>query len=316
MALAPPMGGGMKLLALALLLASPAWPASYYLTVAGLGGEPEYDQRFTTIAQEIDKLLKASSGGARVETLFGPAATKAKITEILAAFGKAATPQDSTVLILIGHGTFDNHDYKFNLPGPDLSAFELAGLLDRIPGQQLVVNTTSCSGGSVIALKKPGRAIITATKSGTEKNATVFARYFSEALRDSATDADKNEVISALEAYRYATEKTNRFYETQKRIVTEHAQLEDTGKGEPVRDANAENGEGLLVARFVLLRLGTAQKAAATPEKRQLMERKEALEGEIAKLKYQRAAMDSELYRKQLTQFLLELARVQAEIDK
>lgn len=305
-----------KLLALASLCALPALSASYYVTVAGLGGDAEYEQRFTTTAQEIDKLLKASSGGARIETLYGPAATKAKLTEVLSAIAKTATPQDATILILIGHGTFDGKDYKFNLPGPDISAFELATLLDRIPGQQLVVNTTSCSGGSVAALKKQGRALITATKSGTEKNATVFARYFAEALRDSATDSDKNEVISALEAYRYANEKTTRFYETQKRIATEHAQIEDTGSNAPVRDANAENGEGLLAARFVLLRLGMAQKAAATPEKRQLIERKEALEQEIAKLKYQRAAMDSDQYRKQLTQMLLELARVQVEIDK
>ncbi|MBI4909446.1 MAG: caspase family protein [Acidobacteria bacterium] len=306
----------MRLLALLLLLTAPARSASYYLTIAGLGGEPEYEQRFTSLAQEIDKLLKASSGGARVETLHGPAATKAKITEILNAFAKSATPQDSTTVILIGHGTFDNVDYKFNIPGPDLSAYDLGGLLDKIPGHQLVINTTSCSGGSVVALKKQGRALITATKAGSEKNATVFARYIAEALRDPAADADKNEAVSALEAYRYANEKTIRFYETQKRIATEHAQLEDTGKSEPVRDANTENGQGLLAARVTLLRLGSAQKAAATPEKRQLLEKKEALEQEIAKLKYQRAAMNSEQYRKQLTQMLLELAKVQAEIDK
>ena len=54
---------------------------------------------------------------------------------------------DALVLMLIGHGSFDGVDYKINLPGPDLSAIELAGLLDRIPaGRQLVVNMTSASG--------------------------------------------------------------------------------------------------------------------------------------------------------------------------
>ena len=43
---------------------------------------------------------------------------------------------------------------------------------------------TSCSGGGSEFLRKPNRVVITATKTGTEKNATVFARYWAEALRD------------------------------------------------------------------------------------------------------------------------------------
>ena len=39
------------------------------------------------------------------------------------------------MLVLIGHGTFDGIEYKFNLPGPDVSAAELATLLDRIPAK-------------------------------------------------------------------------------------------------------------------------------------------------------------------------------------
>ena len=55
--------------------------------------------------------------------------------------------------------------------------------------RQLIVNTSSSSGGSVAVFKKPGRAIITATKSGTEKNATACLRcYWVAALRDAATD--------------------------------------------------------------------------------------------------------------------------------
>ena len=38
------------------------------------------------------------------------------------------------------------------------------------------------------ALERPGRAVIAATKSGTEKNATVFARYWVEALEDPAAE--------------------------------------------------------------------------------------------------------------------------------
>ncbi len=219
--------------------------------------------------------------------------------------------------MLIGHGSFDGVEYKINLPGPDLSGVELASLLDHIPAtRQLVVNMTSASGGSRAALAKQGRVIITATKSGTEKNATVFARYWVEAMRDPAADTDKNEAISALEAFNYAEAKTAQFYETQKRLATEHPMLEDTGQGEGARKPSPENGQGLLASRFTLLRLGQTQMAATTPEKKALLQKREDLEQQIDKLKYEKAAMPADYYQEQLRKLLLELAKTQAELDK
>src|SRR5258707_1107309 len=129
-------------------------------------------------------------------------------------------------------------------------------------------------------------------------------------------DVDKNEAISALEAFQYADRKTAAFYESQKRLATEHAVIEDTGKKEAVRAASAENGEGLLATNFILLRLGAAQKAANDPAKRALLDKKEELERKIDLLKYQKAAMSAEDYKSQLSAALLELARVQEDLDK
>jgi hypothetical protein len=295
----------------------PAQAASYFVTVAGLGGEPEYEQRFTSLAQDLDKLLKGSGGDLHVYTLKGEDGTRARLTETLTQVAREAKPDDEFVLILIGHGSFDSVEYKFNLVGPDITAADLATLCDHIPAKrQLIVNTTSASGGSIPALQKPGRAIIAATKSGTEKNATVFARYWVDALRDPSTDTDKNEAISALEAFQSADRKTAAFYESQKRLATEHAVFEDAGKKEAVRSASAESGEGLLVANFTLIRLGAAQKAANDPAKRALLDKREELERRIDSLKYEKAAMSVEDYKKQLSGALLELAKVQQELDK
>src|SRR6266481_4103668 len=240
-----------------------AQAAPYYVTVAGLGGEPDYEQRFTALAKDLDKLFKAAASDAHVYTFSGSDATKARLTETLAQIAREAKAEDEFTLVLIGHGSYDGEVYKFNLPGPDISGEDLAILCDRIPAKrQLIVNTTSASGGSVGALQKAGRIVVAATKTGTEKNATVFARYWVDALRDGSADVDKNEAISALEAFQYADRKTASFYETQKRLATEHAMIEDTGKKEGVRAASTENGEGLLANNFVLLRLGAAQKAA------------------------------------------------------
>jgi hypothetical protein len=299
------------------LCAAGAHAATYYITIAGLGGEADYEQRFQGLAGDLDKLLKQSGGELHVYTLSGKEATRARVNEVFGTVAREAKPEDDLVVILIGHGSFDGAQYKLNLPGPDISGSELAGLCDKIAAKrQLIVNTTSASGGAVPALKKAGRAVITATKSGTEKNATVFARYWIEAMRDPAADVDKNESISALEAFQYAERKTAEFYESQKRLATEHPQFEDTGKGEPVRAPAGESNEGLLLSTFTLVRIGQAQRAAADPAKRDLLAKKEALEQKIDKLKYEKAAMPEDEYKNQLTAALVELARVQQELDK
>jgi len=307
-----------------LLLATPA-PARasvYYVTVAGLAGEPDYEQRFTTAVKDLDKLLQspaAAGAGAdrHVHSLAGAEATRARLTQVLGQIAREATPQDDFVLILIGHGSFDGVEYKLNLVGPDMPASELAALCNRVPAKrQLIVNATSASGGSIAALERPGRAVIAATKSGTEKNATIFARYWVEALQDSAADADKNDSVSALEAFVYADRKTADFYTSQKRLATEHAVFEDTGKGQPVRAPSVETGEGRLLASLTLMRLGEASSAALDPAKRDLLAKKEDLERQIDVLKYQKAAMAQTDYEQQLKTLLLQLARGQAVLDQ
>src|ERR1700690_2278635 len=127
-----------------------AQAAPYYVTVAGLGGEPDYEQRFTALAKDLDKLFKAAASDAHVYTLTGSDATKAHLTDTLGQIAREAKPEDEFALILIGHGSYDGEVYKFNLPGPEISGEDLAILCDRIPAKrQLIVNTTSASGGSI-----------------------------------------------------------------------------------------------------------------------------------------------------------------------
>ena len=303
------------LLAMACLFAFPTRAATYYVVVAGLGREADYEQRFTAAAKDLDRIFGAAGSTAHVYTLAGAQATAKQLAETLSAVARAAKVDDDFALILIGHGSFDGAEYKFNLVGPDVTAREIAAMCDRIVARrQLIVDTTSASGGAVEVLERPGRAVIAATKSGTEKNATVFARYWVEALEDPTADTDKSDSISAMEAFRYAAKKTAAFYDSQKRLATEHAVFNDTGRGEPVRESG--NGQGMLMSSFTLLRIGTNQQAANDPAKRALLDRKDELEQRIDTLKYQKAAMDPQDYKKQLTDALVELAKVQEELDK
>lgn len=280
-----------------------------YLTVAGLGGEPDYEKRFAQHALDLQKL----TGG---EALYGPKATKAGLQAALERVAGAAKSDDFFVLTLVGHGTYDGLTYKFNIPGEDVTAEELRLWLDRIPARQMVVVMTSASGGAMETLRRENRVVVTATRSGTEKNAVVFSRFWVEALRDGSADTDKNETVSALEAYKYSDQKTAKFYETANRLATEHPLLEDTGKGAGVRMPGPENGEGLLAGRFPLQKLGATQAAYRDPAKQALLKRKEELEDKIDRLKYEKAAMPLDEYKKRLQALLLDLANVQEGLDK
>ena len=72
----------------------------------------------------------------------------------------------------------------------------------------------------------------------------------------------------------------------------------------------------MFLSSFTLLRLGASRQAANDPAKRALLEQKDTLEQKIDSLKYQKAAMDPADYKKQLTDALVELAKVQGELDK
>lgn len=296
-------------------LAFKANAGSYYVIVSSLGGEPDYTQRFTAAAKDLDRIFKGAGPTAHVTTLTGGDATAAQLRKTLETVAREAKPEDDFALILIGHGTFDGAEYKFNLVGPDLAAAGIAALCDRIPSRrQLIVDTTSASGGAVAAFQRPGRAVITATKSGTEKNATVFARYWVEALQDPSADTDHSDSITALEAFTYAARKTAAFYDSQKRLATEHAVFNDTGAGEAVRQPDDQHGK--LLANFTLLRTGATAQAANDSAKLMLLEKKDEVEQKIDMLKYQKPAMDPADYKQQLTDALVALAKVQEELDK
>lgn len=307
--------GACAILALSCIAAPQLHADSYYVVVSGLGGEPDYEQRFTAAAKDLEKIFKSSIPGAHTFILTGEQATSSHLKQTLRSVADTANPNDDFIIILIGHGSFDGTAYKFNLPGPDISAEEIADLCNHIRSRrQLIVDTTSASGGAIPALQRQGRAIITATKTGTEKNATVFARYWVEALEDPSADIDKNDSISALEAFTYATKKTSNFYDSQKRLATEHAVFVDTANGAPVRELTSN--EGALMSTLTLLRKSSTQEAGNNPARLGLVQKKEDLEQKIDILKYQKAAMDPTEYRQQLTGLLLELARTQQELDR
>ena len=108
---------------------------------------------------------------------------------------------DLVLVVLLGHGTFDGDQAKFNLVGPDLTAGEWSVMLGALPGRVVVVNTTESSAPFIEALAAKGRVVITATDTGAQKYATVFPEYFAKALADAASDLDKDGKTSIWEVF-------------------------------------------------------------------------------------------------------------------
>ena len=92
-----------------------------------------------------------------------------------------------------------------------------------------MVNCSSASASFLTDLSGPGRVIVTATRSGSESNYARFGKYLSESLSNLQADIDHDQEVSLLEAFLMATSQTERFYEQDARLTTEHALLDDNG---------------------------------------------------------------------------------------
>ena len=247
-------------------------------------------------------------------------ATKEEIQKVFETFARTATPDDLVFVTLIGHGSYDGTDAKFNLPGPDISAKEFGALLRRLPTRQVVfVDTSSASGPFIDELSGPGRTIVTATRNGAERYATLFGGFFVDALTSEAADADKNKRVSVLEAFKYAKGEVTRAYEREGLLATEHALLDDSGDGlgvradqfrglTPIEKTNdGKSLDGQAAHQWHLIR--NASDAALPAE---VLKKRDAIEVAILQLRAKKKSMDRAAYYQELERLLVEFAELNA----
>jgi hypothetical protein len=220
------------------------------------------------------------------------------ITKAFSDIAGRARANDEIFVLLIGHGSFDGKMGAFNLPGPDLSASDYAMLLQRFPTQKVTfVNTASSSGAFLQPLAGPARTIITATRTGGERNETRFPEFFVEALTSEGADRDRNGRVSVQEAFDFATARVKAAYEKEGHILTEHAALDD-------------GAQGKLAGSLYLApeRSRTAAAQSADPALRALLEQRDALERQVNDLRLRKDSMDQAAYDQQLEKLLTDLA--------
>jgi hypothetical protein len=222
--------------------------------------------------------------------------------------------------VLIGHGTYDGREAKFNLRGPDLTDVELSGWLDPVKRPVVIVNCASASGPFLNRLSGSNRVVITATKSGHETNFARFGQFLAESIDDPHADLDKDGQVSLLEAFLTGSSRVDEYYRTHSQLSTEHALLDDNGDrlGTPptwfrgVRATQrAKDGAQLDGTRAHQLHLVPSDRERGIPpEKRR---RRDQLELSIAALRDEKGKLADEEYYARLEKLMVELARFYRE---
>jgi hypothetical protein len=302
----------------ALLVTTPVVAAeSHLVVVAGLGGDPHFRDLFHEQAVALASAAETRLGLAaenvhcltekpeRDPTTIEKRSTLENLEAVFAGLAARVRPGDRVFVVLIGHGSFRSGEGRFNLPGPDLTPAKLARFLDPLDDQEVVVvSTASASGAFAEPLAGAGRVVVTATKSGQERNQTVFGEHFVAALTGQGADVDKDSRVSVLEAYEYATREVERFYESENRLQTEHARLEDEGQ---LARRLFLQGEGHGGAEEE----GTSDDPALTS----LYAVRRDLEEQIEALRARKDELAPESYEEQLEALLLDLAVQNETID-
>lgn len=296
------------------------------VTVKGTAGIEEYEKKFVEVAEEWKKACER--GGVRLIEVGGANGDKGKTDRQLLEEKISAEIESKTSalwVVLIGHGTFDGRETKFNVRGPDFTDVELATWLKPYEGTLVVVNTASSSAPFVKALSGENRVVITATKSAHEIFYPRFGEYFARAIGGlKSADLDNDEQVSLLEAFLYAGHEVKEFFEKEGRIATEHAILDDNGDQQGIR---VEGFEGVFAIRTgkekdeVRPDGERAHQIHLMPNKLEAMMseplrlRRDELERRVKALRRKRSEMEETVYYRDLEKLLLEIARIYEQVE-
>ena len=299
---------------------------TFALIISGASGGPDYTDTYARWRQGLVTALRTQDGF-RDQHLFvlaeraGGGAGLASRDVVARTFAqlRERMGNDSVLLVvLLGHGTFDDLDAKFNLVGPDLEAREWAGLLDTLPGRAVFVNTAAASFPFVSRLAAERRVVIAATSSMSQQYDTIFPEFFTAALMNNQGDLDKDGRVSVWEAFTFASAEVRRWFQRRGRLATERAILDDTGDGRG-READDVGGDGI-IADGVFVGAGIPTTPFADPSLAPLVRRRDGLVARVAELRsrhIESGASTDEIvgeYRRRLEALLIELARVSREI--
>jgi hypothetical protein len=284
--------------------------------VVGTPGTPEYDRQFRAWANTWQ--AAASKASAEFLTIgLDPNTAAPDRDRLKTILQEKSSGREPLWLVLIGHGTYDGHDAKLNLRGPDVTDRELADWLGSALRPLVVLDCTSSSGPFLNRLSKPGRVVVTATKSGHEQNFARFGESLAQAIADPRADLDKDGQVSVLEAFLTAHGRVDEWYRTRGQLATEHALLDDNGDalGTPAdwfhgvratrRAKDGASADGLRAHQIHLIPSDRERQLPLVVRKR-----RDELELALAVLRDQKERLGEAAYYQKVEGVLVELARL------
>lgn len=297
-------------------------PRPQVLVVVGAAGTPEYGVAFQKWADQWEAAAK--KGNAEFLAVGREPEGKENDRERVSAYlTQSRTGTTPLWVVLIGHGTDDGREARFNLRGPDVTVQELAEWLAPVKRPVAVVNCASASGAFVNHLSGPTRVVVTATRSGSESNYARFGGHMAEAIGDPAADLDRDGQVSLLEAYLTAADKVREFYRSEGRLATEHPLLDDNGDklGSPadwfqgVRAVKrAKDGAPVDGTRAHQWHLIPSERERALPA--DVRQRRDELELSLATLRDQKDRLGEDEYYARVEKVMVELARLYSGVKR
>ncbi len=310
------------LLLASLAIEAPTADRPCVVIVLGAPGTSEYASEFRAwaddwkAAAEKGKAESVEIGSAGQDGRTDRDRLSATLTE------RATASSEPLWIVLIGHGTFDGREAKFNLRGPDFTDLELAKWLEPVKRPIVLIDGSSASAPFLNRLSGPNRIIVTATRSGSEVNYARFGHYISEAIADIGADLDKDGQVSVLEAYLSASHRVQEYYRTRSQLASEHALIDDNGDrlGTPpdwfrgVRATRrAKDGappDGIRAHQVHLIKSDRERKIPA-----EVRRRRDELELAIAALRDQKGKLAEDDYYRRLEPLMLELGRLYRQAE-
>ena len=306
-----------RLFPILLMTLAPLWATGSpaVMLVTGAPGTDEYQTQFSRWATQWKSA--AQQGGADFQQI---AAKPTQRDDLKTRLAQTATVETSAPLwlVLIGHGTFDGRTAKFNLHGPDLSASQLKDWLQGAQRPLVIINCASASAPFLNALSGPNRVVLTATRSGFERNFCRLGGHLARAIGSPESDLDKDGQTSLLEAWLTATRQTAEFYQNENRLSPEHALLDDNGdgKGTPpdwfrgtrvIRKSDDPKllPDGLRAHQLHLI--PSAAERALSPAQRA---QRDVLDLDLARLRARKSDLQPDVYYEKLETILRQLALI------
>jgi hypothetical protein len=224
------------------------------IILVGIPGDEAHAVLFGKTADAWQKWLTDSLQFPAAQVLLIPAAplevsaekippaaplTAESIRATFADLSKKLGPDDTLWVFTLGHGNYDGKHAWFHVAGRDPSNADFGRWLDDVHCREQVIWLTHAnSGWFVKPLSKPGRIVIAATAADDESNETEFPQALAAVISkpQKGLDIDQDGRLSVAELFTAVVQEVANRFKGDKRLPTEHAQLDDDGDGKGSED--------------------------------------------------------------------------------